>query len=189
MIAIGEALEHSVDLLRFFGQFHLHQEFSNCHVDGVTKESETSHVLPQCRLEKVIVRFRQDARDRSSGNGRLQPREILGRGLAFFALGIRNRFASERERPGLGSGAGGRRAPKARGPVTRERRFRVLPESLWQVEQVPKTFPSTRRRRVSTGEKERGCSPLVFSDVRYRSQGRGSPPAPEKALALGDGRS
>lgn len=44
MIAVCKTLEHSVDLLCFFGQLDLHEQFTDCHIDRVAEEGELAHI-------------------------------------------------------------------------------------------------------------------------------------------------
>lgn len=44
VVAVGETLQDSVDLLGFFGQFHLHEQLPDSHVDGIAEEGELAHI-------------------------------------------------------------------------------------------------------------------------------------------------
>lgn len=44
VIAVGEALEHTVNLLCLFGQLYLHEQFANGHVDWVAEKGKFPHV-------------------------------------------------------------------------------------------------------------------------------------------------
>lgn len=55
MIPICKTLQEAVNLLRLLWQLHLHQEFPDSHINGITEEREPSHILPQGSLIEVIV--------------------------------------------------------------------------------------------------------------------------------------
>lgn len=57
MIPVRKALQHPINLLGFFGEFHLQQQLSNGHVDGFAKERKGSHVFSQGDFVKFIVRL------------------------------------------------------------------------------------------------------------------------------------
>jgi hypothetical protein len=63
VIAVSKSLEHPVDLLGFFGEFNLHKQLADSHVDGISEEGKSAHVAAQHGKKKCVVGFAQEARD------------------------------------------------------------------------------------------------------------------------------
>lgn len=63
MVAVGEALENAIDLLCFFGEFYLHKQLADSHVDGIPEKGKFAHVTSQHGKQEGIFGFGQVASD------------------------------------------------------------------------------------------------------------------------------
>ena len=87
VVAIGEALEHTVNLLRLLWQLNLHKQLAYRHVDWVTEKGKLPHVAAQDGKKKGVVGLAEVAGHNTLVKViRLDPFEVPAGRLALLAL-------------------------------------------------------------------------------------------------------
>lgn len=89
MIPACKRLQEPIYLLGLFGQFDLHQQLSNGHVNGIPKKGESSHELSQRCFIELVVRESKNTGNTAFGNALFQTTEVFRWRITLFAWGIR----------------------------------------------------------------------------------------------------
>lgn len=88
MVPVCKRLQEPIDLLGLFGQFNLHQQLSNSHINGVSEKGESSHVLSQRSLVELVARERENASNPAFGDAFLQTSQVFRRRIILLAWWI-----------------------------------------------------------------------------------------------------
>jgi len=95
VVSIGKPLNDAVNLLRFFGEVNLHQQFTGGHVEWFTEERKLAHVASHDVVKEFVLAFGQKCWDLRSVHKQLDTFKVLNGCLAVVALGKRYSLSAE----------------------------------------------------------------------------------------------
>jgi hypothetical protein len=140
VVAVSKSLEAPVDLLCFFGQLRLHEQFTDCHVHWVSKEAEAAHVASKDSSRKGICALGQAGSNDTSAHDFLDAGQVFCWRLVLLSFRENNNFPRDLQRIALGRDRS--RGNRRHGTLAGE--LRVLAQAS-QAQHIAKALSAGRR--------------------------------------------